>query len=183
MKWMFYSAYMQRRRVHHASFPRYSTTAVHAALHAAALLLSAEEIAHSFILLPLTLKELKQKNKHHGVALPVHIYMPKYIVKHHHTLQDPPDASRHQHLEHHFKIMLHVSVIKYRLEVKHPFHYNDRYTLLCTVAMVTDMVAIRFMEKCIPKSGFLLSFFCCFFPSCMAVSNYLITMKTQRTSS
>lgn len=88
---------MQRGNVR-APFPGCSTAALHAALHAAVRFLSAEEIAHPFILLPLTLKALRQKNKRLGVALPVHIYMSKYVVKHHHTLWDPLDASHHQPL-------------------------------------------------------------------------------------
>jgi len=47
--------------------------------------------------------------------------------------------------------MLHISLTKYGLKVKHSFYYDDRYTLLYPVAMVTDMVAISFMVKCIPK--------------------------------
>lgn len=85
IKRMFYCVYMQRGSMH-VSFPGYSTTAVHARLHTAASLPPAEEIAHPFILLPLTLKELRQKHKCLRVALPVHIYVSKYIVKHHHTL-------------------------------------------------------------------------------------------------
>lgn len=60
MEWMFFSVYTQRGSVQ-ISFPGYSTPAAHATLHAAAPLLSAEEIAHPFILLPLTSKEVRQK--------------------------------------------------------------------------------------------------------------------------
>lgn len=119
----------------------------------------------------------RTKAKRNRVALAIHIYIPKYMVWHHHTLWDPLDVSHHQPLWHYFKIRLQVSVIKYGLKVKHPFHYDGRCTLLCIVAMVTDLVAIRFTVKCIPKS-FLVLFFGFFIPSCMVVSNYGITKKT-----
>lgn len=109
-----------------------------------------KKIADPFILsicLPLSLKTPKWMPGILSLSIP-HLHASIYWLStfRHYWIQDssrctitPSTSSDY------FKFMLHVSVTKYGLKVKHPFYCNDRYTLHYPVAMVTNMVVAGFM--------------------------------------